>query len=810
MERTLKKSTLLQSFVLSYLISLATAQQAFIFEPSDVSVVIGQTITLLCSVSDKAGSIAWTKGGNQPISIERNIIDPNNRDRYTVIGDDSSQDFNLQITSAELTDAGDFQCQVTASGSDGEIVSTVATVEVIDVPIQVFTIEPSNTNVPIDTTATLQCAVQDKAGFLQWEKDGVIITNDTTILDTSLTTYSITGDTNQGTYNLQILLAQESDEAVYRCIVTAAGFSQQITSATAVLSISTSGQRLEIVPFNTVAREGTDTRMLCRVADKSGVQTWLKDGQQLNEDENIIVSDSRYSIGGDQGNGEYHLDITGVEPEDAGSYFCTVSGVDGDPPISSGGATLTVTAAIAPDSGYPQCTQAPSSGLQEGDNVTLTCISYGGEPQPSLTWMTDAQEIYEDEYQDLGDHARHDLTLTLTPDLRYVVFSCQSSHPAYDSPQSCSLSALDFELQPTIELNLDRREIFVDEDDSTTVQCSATGDPPILSYTWYYNGIEIESDDSRFVMEVTAAKDAAYLQIVSAAKGMDEGVISCEASNRIDSESTYGIIMIQESNLYTIVLVAMILIAVVVFVVIFVIFVAPCLYSKHMKKSRVANDESLIATISDKLQNNFFITSNGHVPTGDGKKKKRKHKHKRHSKHKVIDYEAKKAAKKLKEIEKEVIYEDPNSIRSSTPKSKYSKSELFPEPRYVDFPFSTPRKSVDIEAGKRSTRASLENGDILRPLSKTPELKTIDETSRRKSKDRKSESRRSSKTTSSSRRHSSKGHRSSKSSQKVSLSPGEYAAREEYDRKLRELSDIREGLVDNKSTKRGSKISAST
>lgn len=87
-------------------------------------------------------------------------------------------------------------------------------------------------------------------------------------------------------------------------------------------------------------------------------------------------------------------------------------------------------------------------------------------------------------------------------------------------------------------------------------------------------------------MEVTAAKDAAYLQIVSAAKGMDEGVISCEASNRIDSESTYGIIMIQESNLYTIVLVAMILIAVVVFVVIFVIFVAPCLYSKHMKKSR--------------------------------------------------------------------------------------------------------------------------------------------------------------------------------------------------------------------------------
>lgn len=107
-----------------------------------------------------------------------------------------------------------------------------------DVPIQAFTVQPSNVNVPIDTSATLQCSVEDKAGFLQWEKDGIIISNDTEILDPSLTTYSIVGDTAQGAYNLQILLAQESDEGVYRCIVTASGFSSLITSNAAVLSVS--------------------------------------------------------------------------------------------------------------------------------------------------------------------------------------------------------------------------------------------------------------------------------------------------------------------------------------------------------------------------------------------------------------------------------------------------------------------------------------------------------------------------------------------------------------------------------------------
>lgn len=213
----------------------------------------------------------------------------------------------------------------------------------------------------------------------------------------------------------------------------------------------------------------------------------------------------------------------------------------------------------------------------------------------------------------------------------------------------------------------------------------------------------------------------------------------------------------------------------------------------------MSNDENLIATISDKLQHNFFITGNGHVPSGDGKSR-RKHRHKRrHHKHKVIDHEAKKAEKKLKAIEKDVIYEDPDSLRTSS--KKHSKSDLYPEPRYVEYPLSTPRKSIDVEAGKRSTRASL---DILRPLSQTPELKTIDEIGKRSSKDRRSGSRRSSKATSSSsgRRQSSDRRSSKSSSHKVSLSPGEYAAREEYDKKLRELSDIREGLVDDTKSKK--------
>lgn len=123
-----------------------------------------------------------------------------------------------------------------------------------------------------------------------------------------------------------------------------------------------------------------------------------------------------------------------------------------------------LTDAVSPDGDYPQCVQSPSVDLREGDNVTLTCVSYGGEPQPTLTWMTNSQEIYEGVFQDLGDSARHDLTLVLTPDLRYVEFTCQSSHPSYSSPQSCSIPALDFEREWLVFL---KRMISMDYNEIT-------------------------------------------------------------------------------------------------------------------------------------------------------------------------------------------------------------------------------------------------------------------------------------------------------------------------------------------------------
>jgi hypothetical protein len=209
------------------------AQQAFTVEPSDTRATEGSTATLRCVVTNKAGTIIWLKDGG-PISAESTISDTSNT-RYSIVGDGTST-FDLQIENADLADSGTFQCQVSPSGAGNDLLeSNIATLTVVRV--QQFEVEPDSTIVPLDTTATLECQVNNKEGFLYWLKDGVIISNDTLVTN-GIARYSIGGDQSINQYNLVILSAQAAaDEGQYQCVVSAAGTSERIESGVVTLSV---------------------------------------------------------------------------------------------------------------------------------------------------------------------------------------------------------------------------------------------------------------------------------------------------------------------------------------------------------------------------------------------------------------------------------------------------------------------------------------------------------------------------------------------------------------------------------------------
>ena len=64
-----------------------------------------------------------------------------------------------------------------------------------------------------------------------------------------------------------------------------------------------------------------------------------------------------------------------------------------------------------------------------------------------------------------------------------------------------TFSSIFLTVTPTIEISLDTDErkgiLSIKEDESGEVTCFATGDPAILGYAWFYNGVEISAIDER-------------------------------------------------------------------------------------------------------------------------------------------------------------------------------------------------------------------------------------------------------------------------------------------------------------------------
>ncbi|XP_071505053.1 uncharacterized protein [Diadema antillarum] len=753
-------------------------QQTITIQPSSSTEFVGDSVLLLCSITDKEGAVTWVKDGTTAISSDRTIIDPTQTSKYQILGDDIAGSFNLNILDLTEDDSGDYVCRVSAAGTSTEVASDTATLIVEPIPVQAFVTEPTSAQATTDNSAVLQCVIENKEGNVEWVKDGVVISNNTQITDSSLIRYSITGTAADGEYNLQIVTVEMSDAGTYRCQVTAAGNSAAITSGDALLTVRDSSEVQSIVvpPSDKTATVGTSVTLVCYVSALSGSVRWLKDGVQISENRELVNGDTsgRISIIGNDEDGEYNFYISEVEDDDQALYFCVLSASDTDSSVASSPATLTVSPAEAPNSLSPTCTLTPSENLSENDAVTLTCESTGGTPQPTLRWSNDVDANADsgNQTQD-SSSATNTLSLILTKDLSGVVYTCRSTHPAYSEPVECSLSPLDFQIIATINVTLDVSTLTIEEDKQGMLVCSAAGDPPVLGYTWYYNGAEIVTTDERFLISTTNSKDSSTLTIVSATLSMDESTIQCRAHNRIDERTDSVLLKIKEDNLTTYVLAALGLIATIIFVAIVVGFIIWVCYRMKKKNQKVYPDHEAQGEAKRMPNTNYFIgaTNMGGtmIPNGtvvkteneETKKKHRKHKDRKHRKHrkekkdksKVLDHDASRTPNPLstRDGDHEVLptitgYKRPGAssrdpgVYPTYPAGMYPIDGHSPLPHYQDgYPAGEPN------AGRRSS---------------------VEKSGRRSSKDA-----------------------------KISLSPGEYQARDEYERKLRELQGLRSDLV---------------
>lgn len=140
-------------------------------------------------------------------------------------------------------------------------------------------------------------------------------------------------------------------------------------------------QRFAIEAEDVTAVLGTDVTLPCRVVHQTGVLQWTKDDFGLGPLRDLSAFD-RYTMIGEDADGDYALRIESVQLDDDARYQCQVSpGPDGQPGIRSRFVRLTV---LAPAQ-KPRITQGDFMLVTEQNEVEVECISVGGKPPAEVS-----------------------------------------------------------------------------------------------------------------------------------------------------------------------------------------------------------------------------------------------------------------------------------------------------------------------------------------------------------------------------------------------------------------------------------------
>uniref|UniRef100_A0A6G1SNJ7 Lachesin n=1 Tax=Aceria tosichella TaxID=561515 RepID=A0A6G1SNJ7_9ACAR len=307
---------LLLIILVYFIINLAKCQQ----NPSIVQITPGQTvdlgdtIDLSCSVQYGANyPIIWTKlsdnPNNAPLFISKDAALTVYDNRYSIRHDDSSSTYTLQVSKIQETDTGLYQCQVVTSAT-----SRVTADTFISVRIPPLILDSSSRGMIVreGETFTLTCnATGVPLPKISWrrENNGLLPTGGVVAKGNTITIYNATKD----------------DRGIYYCIA------DNQVGKPAKRSV---GVEIEFAPQVGLVRPryqqalGYPAELHCSVeASPTPDISWLKDGYQINSDNNF------YQISSTSNSHDFiqsTLRIKKVGERDYGSYRCRAINKLGD------------------------------------------------------------------------------------------------------------------------------------------------------------------------------------------------------------------------------------------------------------------------------------------------------------------------------------------------------------------------------------------------------------------------------------------------------------------------------------------------
>ncbi|XP_070563668.1 uncharacterized protein [Ptychodera flava] len=299
-------------------------------------------------------------------------------------------------------------------------------------------------------------------------------------------------------------------------------------------------QKIVASPQNQVAQSGSDVVLTCITRNRVGSVAWFKKGKRLwfagnvsdSVDVPVYISD-RYAVDMDADGDKFNLNISSVQIEDEGTYYCELGPTQHQDKVRSYSAEVRV---LEP----PREVRIDGAGgfhnrtIKELVPMSVKCETLDANPPASILWYLDGEQIRENVRSEIEAsprrglfHTKSRITITPTYHNEGSNLTCQARSDAVAHISDANIQLNNILHAPVISMVMRPEKAIEGED--ITIDCNVDANP--MQYKVEWKGVE------RIPHEANYVKKQITFQNVKIQ--FDDTKVTCLAYNELGVRENY-------------------------------------------------------------------------------------------------------------------------------------------------------------------------------------------------------------------------------------------------------------------------------
>ncbi|CAL1267938.1 unnamed protein product [Larinioides sclopetarius] len=408
---------------------------------------------------------------------------------------------------------------------------TVAHILQVILGQQYFRVKPHDTSVVAGRTAELHCHVGNRAGLVQWSKDGFLLGYDPDI--PGYERYEMRVDHTRSAYTLLVHEARLDDEAEFQCQV-GPGKNEKPIRSVARLTVLVPPKHLSIndLPDGSEieVREAEKVVLQCQALSSkpATILKWYRKNIEL------MPEASRTTVRREGEKLYSTLSSITLYPKgdtSGSTYTCEALHPALEKPLKT-----TVCVGVLYPPRHPEIKGYQEGDLiHAGDHLSLTCSSTGGKPPAELQWLRNG-DIIQGSFSTVGRDSTNTISFTVQRTDNNAVYTCAASNPLTPVPlvTAVKLSVL---FPPSFILIEGPSE--GNRGDTITLTCRSDVSNPPTELTWLVDGVTFEPQDTTFHSVENGWYTTSNLTAIITRQNKNIKVFTCIAQNSPRHEKVF-------------------------------------------------------------------------------------------------------------------------------------------------------------------------------------------------------------------------------------------------------------------------------